>query len=179
MEGLKTDTAGYLFSCTLHEGCFYFILFVKNITKGDIKMKNTVKITVSLILALMIILFAVSCGGEAEEQLWEIATYTSDTTLGEGENTVTVELTAKERTIVFTIKTDKATLGEALYELQLINDPSFYNVCNGMTADWDKYKSYWAFYVGDETAPALYGIGDAKAVTVGEPTYRIVYTIFS
>ncbi len=141
-------------------------------------MKNIIKITAAMLLAVILVLCAVSCiGGGEEEPLWEFATYTSDTTLGDGENTVTVELTAKDKTVVFTVKTDKATLGEALYEHQLINDPSFYNVCNGMTADWNKYNSYWAFYVGDETSQALYGIGDAQAVTTGEPRYRIVYTV--
>ncbi len=138
-------------------------------------MKRTMKITTSMLLVIMLVFCAVSCAEKVGETgLWENATYLSDTTLGDGANTVKVELTAEEQTVIFTIKTDKATLGEALFEHKLINDATFFDTCNGMKADWDKDKAYWAFYVGDEMAQ--YGVGDPKAVTTGEPTYKIVYT---
>lgn len=133
------------------------------------------KTAASLLLALTFIVCIVACGDKVEATgIWKDATYTSDTTIGEGANTVTVIITAEDRTVTLTVKTDKATLGEALYEHGVINDPTFFDTCNGMKADWDKDHAYWAFYVGDEMAQ--YGVGDEKAVTTEEPTYKIVYT---
>ncbi len=139
-------------------------------------MNKTLKITLSLLLVFIFALCSFSCSQDSKPTLWENATYTEDTTLGNGANTVSVLLTAGEKTITFTIKTDKATLGEALFENNLINDPTFFDVCNGITASWEKDNAYWGFFVGDSTAPASYGVGDEKSVTAGNPTYRIVYT---
>ncbi len=135
-------------------------------------MKNMIKITTSWFLIAIFLFCTVSCAEKID--LWETATYRSDVTLGDGANTVKVEFTAEDQTVVFTIKTDKATLGEALFEHGLVNDPVFFDVCNGIKADWEKHQAYWAFYVGDEIAS--YGIGDAKAVTTDAPTYKLVYT---
>lgn len=138
-------------------------------------MKKTMKTAASLLALLMLVVCVVSCGEKVEATgLWENATYLSDTTVGEGANTVTVIITAEEKTVTLTVKTDKATLGEALYEHGIINDATFFDTCIGMKADWDKDAAYWAFYVGDETAQ--YGVGDERAVTTGNPTYKIVYT---
>lgn len=138
-------------------------------------MKQTMKIGASLLLVVMLLFCAVSCAEKVDAVgLWENATYLSDTTLGDGANTVKVALTVEEKTITFTIQTDKATLGEALFEHKLINDASFFDTFNGMKADWDKDQAYWAFYVGDEYAS--FGICDAQAVTTGELTYKIAYT---
>ncbi len=140
-------------------------------------MKKIIGLTALILMILMLILSVSACDKINDApSLWENATYGTDTTLGEGANTVKVEITADGKTIILTLKTDKATLGEALYELKLVNNPSFFDVCNGMKADWDKDKAYWAFYVDEETAMASYGIGDEKAVTTGEHSYRIVYT---
>ncbi len=138
-------------------------------------MKHTLKSAISLLLAALFILCAVSCGGQLDtEALWQSATHTSDATLGEGENTVKIEIAAGEKAVTLTIKTDKATLGEALYEHQLVNDPLFFDVCNGIKADWDKDSAYWAFYVNGESA--MYGIGDEKAVTTADQSYKLIYT---
>ena len=57
----------------------------------------------------------------------------------------------------FLVSTDKTTVGEALLELELIaGDESDYGLyvktVNGVTADYDKDKSYWAFYIDGEYA---------------------------
>ncbi len=138
-------------------------------------MKQTIKITASWFLVVLMLFCVASCAERVDATgLWESATYLSDTTLGRGENTVKVEIVAGEQSITLTVKTDKETLGEALYEQGLVNDPSFFDTCNGMTADWERDQAYWAFYVGDE--PASYGIGDAQAVATEDVSYRIVYT---
>ncbi len=139
-------------------------------------MKNTIKLTTVILLVVIISLGAVSCADKVDATgVWENATYRSDTVLGSGANTVKVEIEAEGQSIVLTIKTDKATLGEAMFEHGLVNDPLYSSdTCNGMYIDWAKSKAYWGFYVDGKLA--MYGIGDAKAVTTGEPTYKIAYT---
>ncbi len=138
-------------------------------------MKKTFQYITFLILALVIILCTVSCAGNIDtEAVWESATYISDTTVGNGANTVKVEITAGEKTIILTLRTDKATLGEAMLEHDLVNDATFFDTCNGIKADWNKDNAYWSFFVGDKRAE--YGIGDALAATAGEPTYKLIYT---
>lgn len=57
----------------------------------------------------------------------------------------------------FTINTDKATVGEALYELDFIQGEKgpyglFIKTVNGITADYEKDGAYWAFYIDGEYA---------------------------
>ncbi|MBO7310755.1 MAG: hypothetical protein J6U86_05115 [Clostridia bacterium] len=138
-------------------------------------MKNTLRITASLLLVAVMLFCVVSCAEKVDATgLWEDAKYLSDTTLGEGENTVKVLVVCEDQSITFTIKTDKDNLGDALYEHELINDPSFFDVCNGMKADWDKDNAYWAFYIDDELA--MYGVNDESIPSDAEREYKIAYT---
>lgn len=104
--------------------------------------------------------------------LWEKATYLTNTTVGEGSKTVSFTVEADGSKITITLKTDKATLGEAMFEHKLINDASFFNVLNGIEASWEKDQAYWAFYDGETLQP--YGVND-QAINGGE-SYRFVYT---
>lgn len=77
----------------------------------------------------------------------------------------------------FEITTDKATVGEALLEEGLIaGDDGEYGLyvttVNGITADWDKDQTYWAFYINGEYA--MTGV-DTTEVTAGA-TYSFVLT---
>ena len=104
--------------------------------------------------------------------LWANAKYLENTTVGEGAKTVRLTVEAEGKSLTITLKTDKATLGEAMYEQNLINDPSFFNVLNGMEASWEKDQAWWAFYEGDTMMP--HGVNDEK-IDGGE-SYRFVYT---
>ena len=147
-------------------------------------MKQVLKLTSLLLLLLAFVLSAVACGngqstttvagGNEQNGLWANATYTEDTTLGEGANTFTVKIEAEGKTITLTVHTDAATVGEALYALGVLNDPSFFDTCNGMVADWSKDQAYWGFYQGGKMLS--YGVDDTKATTIGNPAYEIVYT---
>ena len=80
------------------------------------------------------------------------------TVLGEGETSfkfVCVDGDGKE--VKYIINTDKTTVGEALLEHKLIEgDESEYGLyvkkVNGILADYDKDKTYWAFYINGEYA---------------------------
>lgn len=136
-------------------------------------MKNTIKITVSLLALAALLLCAASCGKKVDASgIWESSEYLSDTTVGNGNKTVTLTVTAEGQSVVLTVKTDKDTLGDALYELKIVNDASFFDTCIGMKADWEKDKAYWAFKIDGQMAS--YGIGDAKIE--GGESFTFEYT---
>ena len=143
----------------------------------------TVILTVSLILGLCSCKQAEApAGSEAGSAinrvgLWSDADYVEDTTFGNGSKTVQVEVKVGEESVTFTIKTDKATLGEALLEHNLIaGEQSAYGLyvkkVNGITADYDIDQSYWGFYKNGEYM--MSGV-DTTEISDGEH-YELVYT---
>ena len=99
-----------------------------------------------LLLALLMSISFVACADVEETGVWENATYTSDKTFGKGEKTVVVKITAEDQTLTFTIKTDKATLGEALREHELIvDDNGLIHTINGIKADYNDGGWWWKF----------------------------------
>ncbi len=135
-------------------------------------MKTASKI-LTVILLVTIVMSMAACGNKVDrEGLWENATYVKDTTVGDGEKTVKCDVVVGENSITITVKTDAATFGEALYENELINDPSFFDTCNGIKADWNKDQAYWAFYNGEN----YMDVGVDKATISGGEHYRLVYT---
>jgi hypothetical protein len=141
-------------------------------------MKKTVKNLLTLLLLLTTLLAAVSCGGGAiDPTLWDSATYKENTTFGDGETTVEVEVRVEENAVTFTIKTDMSILGAALLEHNLIaGEQGIYGLyvknVNGITADYDVDKSYWSFYKDGEYL--MSGV-DTTVITDGDH-YEIVYT---
>ena len=118
-----------------------------------------------------------SCKEEQSADLWSEALYTEDTELGQGAKTLNVEVKANGKTVVFTVKTDKKTVGDALIEHNLISgDESEFGLyikkVNGITADYDANKSYWAFYIDGNYA--LSGV-DTTEIDEGV-TYSLEYT---
>lgn len=136
-------------------------------------MKKSVVSAISLLLSVIFIFCFVSCAEKVDATgLWESATYLSDTTIGNGSKTVSFDVEAGDQKITITLKTDKAMLGEAMFEHGLINDASFFNILNGIEASWENDQAYWAFYQGDKMMP--YGVND-EAISDGA-SYRFVYT---
>ncbi len=135
-------------------------------------MKKTVKLF-ALALSVIFILSCFAACNKKEEKtgLWETATYQKDTTIGEGSKEIKIDVTASDKTVTLTVKTDAETLGEALFSLGVINDQSFFNIVNGIEASWEKDKAYWGFYQGEEYM--LVGVNDTK-ISGGE-SYRLVY----
>lgn len=161
-------------------------------------MKSTIKSLLSLFLVVVCIFTLSACSNSFEKPnvnkddstistnnnestkdqgIWESATYRDNTEFGVGSKTVTVEVKAENKIITFTIKTDKDTVGAALIEHGLIaGDESQYGLyvksVNGMTADYDVDKSYWAFYINGEYA--MTGV-DSTEIDEGA-TYQLEYT---
>lgn len=118
-------------------------------------MKRTTAVVLSCVLLLALLVSFASCTEDKPKDLWADALYTEDTTLGEGAKTVTVEVEASERTVVFTIKTDAETVGEALVATSLLEgemgDYGLYvKRVNGILADYDVDGTYWALYKNGE-----------------------------
>ncbi len=136
-------------------------------------MKKINKTALTLLFALLLCLFSCAPSGD----VWREATYRSDTTLGEGEKTVTVTVVAEEKSVVFTVHTDKETVGEALLEHGLIEGEEgayglYVKKVNGILADYDKNQRYWAFYVNGEYA--MTGV-ELTAIEEGV-SYSLVYS---
>lgn len=160
-------------------------------------MKN-VKSILALILAIFCALSLASCGNtedvttEAPETdttaaagndtteeagVWADAVYTEDTEFGEGAKTVICEVKAEDKTVTFTVKTDKDTVGEALIENGLVEgDEGPYGLyvkkVNGIFADYDVNQCYWALYIDGEMAST--GV-DGAEIAEGV-TYQLVYS---
>ena len=140
-------------------------------------MKKIINSTASILIALMCILSLTACGNTVEKTgLWESATYLKDTEFGKGEKTINVEVKAEEKTVTFTVNTDKETVGDALIEHNLIDGEDgdyglYIKVVNGITADYDVDKSYWAFYIDGE-----YATSGVDTTDINENvTYRLEY----
>ena len=138
-------------------------------------MKKTIRI---LLTILCVALLFAGCN-KGPVYVDGTAKYTEDTTLGEGSKTITVSVKDHEgEAIVFTIRTDAKTVGDALLENELIaGDEGAYGlyvkVVNGLRADYDKDRAYWGFNVNGETS--LTGV-DMTDITDGG-VYELVYTI--
>ena len=109
--------------------------------------------------------------------LWETATYTQDIELGQGSKTVKIAIKTEEKAITVTLHTDAETLGDALLEQNLIAGEEsefglYVKVVNGIKADYDTEKAYWAFY--QDGAYMNTGV-DGTSITGGEH-YELVYT---
>ena len=140
-------------------------------------MKKTIKSTISIALSLLFLLSLVACNTVDKTGAWENATYLKDKELGKGSKTIMVEVEAEDQKVTFTIHTDKDTVGEALMEHDLIEGEEgayglYVKKVNGITADYDEDKHYWALYVDGEYA--MSGV-DSTEVKDGV-TYRLVRT---
>lgn len=109
--------------------------------------------------------------------LWSTAVYTEDTEVGEGAKTVSVEVSAEDKSITFTIHTDKENLADALTDNKLVSgDESEYGLyikeVNGIKADYDVDKAYWAISKDGEY---LNTGADSTTIADGEH-YELTYT---
>lgn len=145
----------------------------------------------ALILCIVLIaataLFAQGCKkteGESPETTDSVTT-AADTTekaedtnvLGEGEKQFTFKVVDKEgKETVFTINTDKKTVGDALLDLKLIEGEDgdyglYVKKVNGIVADYEIDQTYWAFYVNGEYA--MSGVDTTEIENGAEYAFKI------
>lgn len=108
------------------------------------------RILVSIVCIIIACAPLVSCVYNVNDAQWQTVVCTEDTELGDGAKTVIVEV-RDDNTVVFTIHTDAATVGEALAEHKLIAGEEgaygmYIKTVNGIVADYATDQSYWAFY---------------------------------
>lgn len=137
-------------------------------------MKHFSNKKVSFILVFVFVAAITLCSGCKKETVTNSTTSTTTLsevqTLGEGNTEFTFTVTGIDgEETVFNIKTDAATVGDALLNLNLIAGEDgayglYVKTVNGITVDYDKDGKYWAFYIDGE-----YGMSgvDATAITPG------------
>ena len=113
--------------------------------------------TLAVFAAVMVVISLAACNTVEKTGVWEDAVYLKDMEFGKGEKTLSVEVKAEDKSVLFTIHTDKKTVGEALLEHELIDGDEgpyglYVKVVNGITADFDEDQTYWAFYIDGELA---------------------------
>lgn len=162
------------------------MLRVSTLRKSNFKgvlqtmQKTGFKKSLSLLLCIVLIAAMALCttgckdnqlDGSSDNQLGTSDVSQNDgNILGKGQtkfNFVVTDGDGKETR--YEIHTDKTTVGDALLELELIaGDESAYGLyvktVNGITADYDVDKTYWAFYVNGEYATT--GV-DSTEITEG------------
>ena len=113
---------------------------------------------VCIVLITAMALTAIGCNDNKTSDLYYTVTVNDGAVLGEGAKDFSLEIVDGEgKSVNATVKTDKATVGEALLDLKLIagDDDQYglYIKCvNGITADYDVNRTYWAFYIDGEYA---------------------------
>ncbi len=138
-------------------------------------MKNLLKL---IILSMAVCLAFCSCGSDgAEVDLWETALYSEDTQFGCGNKMVELDVVAQDKTVTFTLLTDKITLDDALIEHNLISgDEGPYGMyvksVNGIVADYDQNKAYWSLSKNGEYMTT--GVSNTQ-ISNGEH-YEFTYT---
>ncbi len=100
------------------------------------------------------------------------------TDIGEGQTVFTFQVTDNTQKVsAWNVHTDKTTVGAALAELGLIKgDTSEFGLMvtevNGLTADYNADKAYWAFFIDGQYAQT--GV-DSTNIEAGK-VYAFVYT---
>lgn len=133
--------------------------------------KKLLTLVMALVLMAAMALTFTGCGSKETNTAETVAQDAAVTTF-----TLTVtDLEGNEST--FDITTSKTMLGDALLEKGLIaGDEGDYGLyitaVNGITADWDKDQTYWAFYIDGEYA--LTGVDSTEIDP--NATYALVLT---
>lgn len=152
---------------------------------------QTTKRLLSVILAVLTVFSVIAmtaCGRKSpdpapvssitaqDEGLWANAVYTEDKSFGEGAKTVEVEVIAGDKSITFTLKTDKDNLADAMLEHSLVDGTNdqyglYIKKVNGILADYDINKSYWSL---SKSGEALMTGASGTVISDGEK-YEFTY----
>lgn len=127
--------------------------------------KISIFIIVVLIISAVGMLFLQNDKSDSGMNLWENAIYTKDVTLGKGENVLIIKVIAGDKSVSFTINSDKEIVGDVLKEHNLVEGEEgpyglYVKAVNGIEADYDKDQSYWSFEKDGESM--LRGVDSTK-----------------
>ena len=147
------------------------------------KSKNSVCRVSMLIVAILLIaamaLTLTSCGNsETPADTSSPVSVSEVKEAGNGNTSFKFAVTyADGKTENYTVKTDKTTVGEALQDAGLISGSDseyglMVDTVNGVKADYNADKAYWAFYINGEYAST--GVSATNINTDAE--YSFVYT---
>lgn len=109
----------------------------------------------TLLLTMMLVLSLCACGASSGAAGVVVA---DGATLGEGATSFTLEIVDLDgNSVSATINTDESKVGDALQTLGIIDGEVgsyglYIKSVNGITADYDKDGTYWAFYINGEYA---------------------------
>ena len=138
-------------------------------------MKKNMKKVFAVLMTLLVILAATACAAVGSNAGGTSNVVQDGDTVGEGAKTFSVEVVDGENNaIAFTVKTDEKTVGGALQELQILQGEQgdyglYIKAVNGITADYDKDGTYWAFYIDGEyamTGVDMTDIADGSSYTL-------------
>ena len=127
------------------------------------RMKKSLSLFLCMVLIAATALFAAGCGNSSDPEGSspsdiDLNVPADGSVLGTGEKQFTFSVTDLDGSEVsYEIHTDAETVGDALMELELISGDQgefglYVKTVNGITADYDKNGTYWAFYVNGEYA---------------------------
>ena len=122
----------------------------------------------AMMLVLVLVLCSVGCGSTGGAVQEEKPVVSDGQTIGEGSKTFAAQIVNLDGSeISFTVKTDKAVVGEALQELGVLKGEEgpyglYIKMVNGIPLDYEKDGAYWAFYV--DGAYAMTGVDETQIV---------------
>ena len=141
-------------------------------------MTKVLSILTAFLVLLTLTLGFVGCQEEFDPtDFWEISSIREDTSFGNGTNTLSITVTMGEKSILLTIKTDAATVKDALLEHELIDGEQqaigyMMTTLIGIAAEYEVNGAYWAFKQNGEFV--MTGI-DSTPIT-GDAAYEFVYS---
>lgn len=118
---------------------------------------TTIRFSAALLSLLLLFCFAGCREKTPTELLWSDAIYTEDTALGSGQITISLTVTAGEKSVVLTLSSDKNNLAQILLENALVEGEDgpyglYVKKVNGILADYDVDQSYWSLYIDGKRA---------------------------
>ena len=128
----------------------------------------------------MLIVFLAGCDSSSPataKDLWQNATYTENTSFGDGSKTVQIEIKFESNSVTFTVKTDSEKLGDVLIEHKLVEgDMEQYGLyiksANGIRADYNLDGAYWSLTQNGE-----YCMTGADQINISDGDhYELTYT---
>lgn len=140
---------------------------------------KTMRKFVVILLTLTMFATVTACGNKTEAPTGEAAATANvdGNVVGEGNIQFSFEVVDGDgNTTMFTVNTDKTTVGEALLDCSLIaGEDSEYGLyvktVNGITADYDVDQTYWAFYIDGQYAST--GVDQTEVVAGSTYSFKV------